>query len=688
MTAIAKYFVSLGFKEDRSETQNVDRFLAKIQKKFQVFSNTLGKNLKLNINKFDVSQKHLNEALFKAYRIADKEISFQISRFDVNEIRLKAAVENAARRASVRVPLNPAQQGHVPAAHLSERSNLGRGFFGLGIMGAPAFVAGAGLYGTYALNRKNQEVVAAELQTQAVVQANGGTLQQGKDSFAWLQSQGNRVGFDYVEASKDYNVLISNLVGAGGTIEQSQEIFKGFSEYGRVNKLSNARQSLVFNALSQIAGKNALQAEELTRQLGNSLPGAKAIFAEAWQQKTGGKLTGQEAMAALADAMQKGLVKADILLPASQIASRMAQPGLSEASKASQAEQNRLTNAINKAASIASKAGVESGFARLFKSFTVFLEEGAPMVEGLAKGFDHLTKYVSFAVMLPQSIRRAIDGRDSWVADMIGANNVATMRTFLEGTKEFATELGKTFETVKGGWVVLFQESLKGWGLIFENFGQQFSDVFLYSFKMLNASVAGDLPAAARYGEAMKASILGASKEDVKAIADGTKDYDSIHGGYYDLSNVEKAARVKQRKEIIPEAEGFWGTIYSGYHHLGTSLVYGSLRANEYLNRDSIYYGDPDSFDRSVDKIMRDRRRDFSGNFKSQNDLFLENFGGKFGAPSTSNVTIQSGAFVINTQATDAEGIVKELEPHVLNMFKTETQKQISQAMIFAPQKE
>jgi hypothetical protein len=291
----------------------------------------------------------------------------------------------------------------------------------------PAIALGLGGYGLSALNRRNQEVVAAQLQTQAVITGNGGTAEQGVQSFDWLRNTANRVGFNYLQASGDFNVLTSNLLGAGGTVAQSQNIFKGFAEYGRVNKLSPAKQKLVFNALSQIAGKDKLQAEELTKQLGNSLPGAKNIFAQAWQQKTGGKLTGSEAIIALEAAMKKGQVRGDILNYAADIASQKAQPGLAKASQASQAEQGRYQNAVSDMAIVASNAGVEEGFARIFRTLTAGLSESGDLVRALSEGFNDATKWADDLLLFPQSFVRALEGKDSLVADWLGVGKTSQL---------------------------------------------------------------------------------------------------------------------------------------------------------------------------------------------------------------------------------------------------------------------
>jgi hypothetical protein len=305
----------------------------------------------------------------------------------------------------------------------------------------PAIALGLGGYGLNALNKRNQEVVSAQLQTQAVITGNGGTAEQGEKSFDWLRKTANRVGFNYLDASSDFNVLTSNLLGSGGTVAQSQNIFKGFAEYGRVNKLSPARQKLVFNALSQIAGKDKLQAEELTKQLGNSLPGAKNIFAQAWQQKIGGNLTGSEAIIALEAAMKKGQVRGDILNYAANIASQKAQPGLVKASQASQAEQARYQNAVSDMAIVASDAGVEEGFARIFRTLSAGLNESGDLVKKLAEGFNEATKWADDLALFPQSFIRALEGKDSLVADWLGVDKTAQLRKDWTDIKQIFTDI-------------------------------------------------------------------------------------------------------------------------------------------------------------------------------------------------------------------------------------------------------
>ena len=435
--------------------KKVDKTLDTLEKKLKKFSG-FGNSLNFGIGNFTVDQKKLERVLGNSLDLASNRVTFDINRFAVNQAALNQTVGLAMARAGMVNPIRPnvlpqhtprTPTSHQPRPSTREAAVTGAVAGGVGrtrgmpSLFGPAIALGLGGYGLNSLNRRNQEVVAAQLQTQAVITGNGGTAEQGEESFNWLRKQANRVGFNYLESSGDFNVLTSNLLGSGGTIAQAQNIFKGFAEYGRVNKLSPARQKLVFNALSQIAGKDKLQAEELTKQLGNSLPGAKDIFAQAWQQKTGGKLTGSEAIIALEAAMKKGLVRGDILNTAADIASAKSQPGLAKASQASQAEQARYQNAISDLAIVASDAGVEEGFARIFRTLTAGLSESNDLVKTLAEGFNDATKWADDLLLFPQSFVRALEGKDSLVADWLGKDNVNQLRQDWTDIKQIFTDI-------------------------------------------------------------------------------------------------------------------------------------------------------------------------------------------------------------------------------------------------------
>lgn len=272
---IASYYAKIGFQVSTQDIRKVDRALSLVENKMKAFQNRLSKTFSLKLYKFDVDQKRLNIALGNALDIASTRTVFQVTRFSVDQANLNRVMTQALGQAS-RVSSSAAlvRPGVSPTRAASTRSGVrtsaGLGGIGLGLMGPLGYgalaLAGGG-YGLGALNRRNQEVVSAQLQAQAVVQQAGGTAQQGQESFQWLRNQANRIGFNYLDASPDYNKLLSGLTGAGMSVQQGQGVYKGFAELSRVNKLDRVQQQRVFRALSQIAGKNKLQSEELTGQL-------------------------------------------------------------------------------------------------------------------------------------------------------------------------------------------------------------------------------------------------------------------------------------------------------------------------------------------------------------------------------------------------------------------------------------
>lgn len=456
---IAKYFASIGFDVDTRGLKKVDKALATLEKKLKKFDG-FGNSLSFSIGNFSVDQKKLERVLGNALDIASNRVVLDINKFSVNQTALNQTVAQAMTRAGMAHPLRVTPQVTPPqtvpgakpsrvreAAVTGVAAGAGR-YRGMPSLFGPALALGLGGYGLSNLNERNQQVVSAQLQSQAVVQQAGGTTQEGQQSFQWLRSEGNRIGFNYLDASGDYNKLLSGLTGAGMSVAQGQGVFKGFSELSRVNKLDRVQQQRVYRALSQVAGKNKLQSEELTGQLAESLPGAVSIFAQAYQnqlaaQGKGGGKQGQDAITELLAAMKKGQVKGNILTYAGDVASQRAAPGLAAASTASQAEQARYQNSLNDLAVVASGAGVEEGFARIFRTLNAGLSESGDLVKTLAEGFNEATKWADDLLLFPQSFIRALEGKDSLVADWLGINKTSQLVQDWQTLKQIFTDIGQ-----------------------------------------------------------------------------------------------------------------------------------------------------------------------------------------------------------------------------------------------------
>src|SRR5690554_81108 len=159
---------------------------------------------------------------------------------------------------------NLATFGRSAANHSSGnylRAGGATGAFARYGVGSLPFIGGA--YGFSTLNRSNQEAISARLTTQAVVQSQGLTEEQGVEAFDWLRRLGQDIGFNYMDSAQDYNQFLSNSLGAGLSIEGSQDIFRGVSEYQTAMGVTSYRRKLINNALNQMLGKGILSMEEV-----------------------------------------------------------------------------------------------------------------------------------------------------------------------------------------------------------------------------------------------------------------------------------------------------------------------------------------------------------------------------------------------------------------------------------------
>ena len=456
---IASYYASVGFNVNTKDVQKVGRVINSVEKKLRDFQKRLSASYTINLVNFNVNERNLQRSLGNALDVASYRVAFEISRFVVNDRALLAALLRAARRLPPPPPPGPNPPPHPPGpgprpngggnppdgSGRRSRSLIGAGLFGP--LGYGALALAGGGYGLGALNKRNQEVVSAQLQSSAVVQQAGGTPQQGTESFEYLRREGQRIGFNYLEASGDYNKLISGLTGSGISVKESQKVFSGFAELARVNKLDKTTQNRLFRALSQVAGKGKLMSEELTGQIAEALPGGTALFAQAYQKQIGGTKTGTDAIQQLLADMKAGKVKSDILTFAGAAASQRANQGgaLTAASTASQAEQARYQNTVSDLAVVASNAGVEEGFARIFRTLNAGLGEANSLVEGLAEGFNDATKWADDLLLFPQSFVRMLEGKDSLVADWLGYD---TSRQLVEDWKQIK-ELWSQISAIK-----------------------------------------------------------------------------------------------------------------------------------------------------------------------------------------------------------------------------------------------
>lgn len=401
-----------------------------------------------------------------------------------------------------------------------------------------------------------------------------------------------------------------------------------------------------------------VMSQELFLQIGEAQGFGEVpmLFAKAWAEKTGSGLQGKEALYALKKAMKRGEVKtADVLPSVTKQLSALAEPTLAMSARSSQSEQNRWKNAIDAQVSAANAAGVESGYARIWRSLAVAMKESTPIVESLSKAFDEISKYVSFGLLLPQSIKRAFEGRDSWVTDTIGQSNVDMLKSFYDGMKELGSEIKTTLGI-----------AVEGWGLIFSEFGDEMlafvnglKNILLYTFKALNAALTGDLMGANNSLGAVRATLAGKSQDEINLIAAGEAPMPTLG---------ETASGAGEYLKYT--APGAVYGVLSGLRDKSTEFYSGL-------------------WDRAKETEFSQTFQNSAAAYEQRKMPDYRNTSGYTNVLPGINTTIESGAIIIQTAATNAEGIAAELEPHIKKLFEQSHQEKIGAALLMVgPQKE
>jgi len=84
---------------------------------------------------------------------------------------------------------------------------------------------------------------------------------------------------------------------------------------------------------------------------------------------------------------------------------------------------------------------VEEGFARIFRTLNAGLSESGDLVKSLAEGFNDVTKWADDLILFPQSFVRALEGKDSLVADWLGVDRTKGLIADWNNIKSIWNEL-------------------------------------------------------------------------------------------------------------------------------------------------------------------------------------------------------------------------------------------------------
>lgn len=197
----------------------------------------------------------------------------------------------------------------------------------------------------------------------------------------WLMDMANRDGLRYDTLVQPYTSFIASASPAVG-LDMAKNIFEGMTQFGVTRGSDDESMKRAMVAVSQMAGKGKVGAEELRQQLGDAqgFGEMQSIFAEAYQMSQGRSITdmkrGQKALEELYDAMQKGNVYSAKVLPyVAEIAKRMAEGGLEEARTSAFAERGRFMNQITEGWQNFTNGGGASGLAFFWREIMMPMGE-------------------------------------------------------------------------------------------------------------------------------------------------------------------------------------------------------------------------------------------------------------------------------------------------------------------------
>ncbi|AQU96965.1 tape measure protein [Escherichia coli] len=261
---------------------------------------------------------------------------------------------------------------------------------GLDVLASSAIKAGTAIYTFQSALAAYQRVMeiglqraSAERSIDFVFDKDAGQVKEFTKSLA------QTTGLDIAELQSQFAGFGASAKESMG-IQGSEELFRNMIGYSRLMGRSEEEIKRALTALSQMAGKGQIMAEELKGQLAEAVPGMVQVFAKA---------TGKSEQE-LFDAMKKGALKsADTLQKVTQELNRQitAKGGWKAISESTQAQLGNLKNSWNTTLDSIFR-GSENGLQDFTRSLTTLLNALGGSGKTLGESFGSLMSDMSHGV--------------------------------------------------------------------------------------------------------------------------------------------------------------------------------------------------------------------------------------------------------------------------------------------------
>lgn len=289
----------------------------------------------------------------------------------------------------------------------------------------------------------------------------------------FTKSLAQTTGLDIAELQSQFAGFGASAKESMG-IQGSEELFKNMIGYARLMGRSEEEIKRALTALSQMAGKGQVMAEELKGQLSEAVPGMVQVFAKA---------TGKSEQE-LFDAMKKGALKsADTLQKVTQELNKQitAKGGWKAISESTQAQLGNLKNSWNTTLDSIFR-GSENGLQDFTRSLTTLLnalggsgkslgESLGSLMTSMSHGVDSLTD-ISYRVraffdemtlayrLLDETQKKIVDGLSDglinglkMLAVAVAAQKTANVAGGLLNLASAVTSFGEAVNKTKAGKV-------------------------------------------------------------------------------------------------------------------------------------------------------------------------------------------------------------------------------------------
>lgn len=214
-----------------------------------------------------------------------------------------------------------------------------------------------------------------------------GSMRQGAEDFEYIRRLSNAMGLDMLSSADAFAKFQGAVRGTALQGQGAKEVFEGVSMAASVMHLSADEAHGSLYALQQMMSKGRVYSEELTRQLGERMPGALEIAARGMNTTKAGLL----------DMMKKGTLMSEDFLPkfAAQLKKEFA-GGIEQSSKSGRANFNLMNNAIvdMKLSLSNTLMPVLTGFVTLIKNASDGIQEWAKQNKGNLYNFMQLGSFL------------------------------------------------------------------------------------------------------------------------------------------------------------------------------------------------------------------------------------------------------------------------------------------------------